>query len=167
MMTKFNLNVCVLAFALISNTAFSAVEGLSYKSFRANGIFATNSVGNSLSAGLSWNPSYAINSKFDVRGIVGLAPLKGADDETFMMSEYGVLAAYEVAPAWELELGAGMQSWSGQDTSPMMSANIIKTLSAPYMGVVDGFFAGYSMVTHEEATSEFKVGVTFSFGGKN
>jgi hypothetical protein len=161
-----NLKKSVLAVAglcLVSQLTFAMPENLTYKNFRAHGVLATNSTGNSFSGGASWNPSYAINSKFDVRGFLGIAPLKG-EDETFMMSEFGVMAAYDVLPTWEVEVGAGMQSWSGQDTSPMIAANVIKTLSEPYMGIVDGLYAGYSMVSHDEAASVFKLGVTISFG---
>ena len=156
----------VLAIAGIcfgTQSTFAAMENFSYKSFRVNGFFATNSSGNSLSPELSWNPSYSLNEKWNLRGIVGAAAVKGVD-ESILMTEYGVMAAYKVMPTWEIEAGAGMQSWAGEDTSPMFSANVIKTLPEKYAKYIDGVFAGYSMVSHEEATSVFKVGVTLNFG---
>ena len=153
----------LLASLLVSGSAMASFENVTYKDFRANGIYATSTTGNSYSGELSWHPNYALNSSWDLRGIIGFAPLKG-EDETFIMSEYGVMAAYNINPEWEVEAGAGLQSWSGQDTSPMFSANVVKSLTEPYWGLVDGLFAGYSMVAHDEAASIVKVGITLSFG---
>jgi hypothetical protein len=153
----------LLASLLVSGSAMASFENFTYKDFRANGIYATSTTGNSYSGELSFHPNYALNSSWDLRGIIGFAPLKG-EDETFIMSEYGVMAAYNINPEWEVEAGAGLQSWSGQSSSPMVSANVLKSLKEPFMGYVNQLFAGYSMVSHDEPASEFKIGVTFSFG---
>ena len=155
----------VIALTVLSAPVFAAIENLSYLDFRTNGIFVTNSTGNSGSIEVSWNPSYELNSDWSVRGLVGAASLKG-EDGTLMMTEYGVMGAYDFMPTWEVELGAGIQSWSGQETSPMIATNVLKTLEAPLLGYVDRVFAGFSQVSHEESTSVFKVGVTATFGAK-
>jgi len=155
----------VIALTVLSASASAAMENVRYLDFRTNGIYVTNSTGNSGSLEVSWNPSYELNSSWSLRGLVGVASLKG-EDGTLMMSEYGVMAAYDFMPKWEIELGGGIQSWSGEDTSPMIMTNVLKTLEAPLFGYVDRVFAGFSQVSHDESTSVFKVGVTASFGAK-
>jgi hypothetical protein len=159
-----NKKLFVLAsLTLASQSVWASLENLSYKHFRANGFFATNSTGNSLSPELSWNPNYKLNDKWNLRGLVGAAPIKGTD-ENIMMTEYAVGAAYQIKPSWEIEVAGGMQSWSGEQTSPMAGANVIKTFSETKMKYIDGFFAGVSQVAHDEATTIVKFGVTLSFG---
>ena len=155
---------CLLGLALLVGGRAHA-EDFRYLDFRANGLMVNNSTGDTFSGEASWHPSYAFGSDWKAVGIVGLAPLKG-ESETIILSEFGVAASYTFLPAWTAELGVGMQSWSGKAavSSSMLNANVLWSLGEPFMGYVDKVFAGYSMVNHEEKTSEIKVGVTVTFG---
>jgi hypothetical protein len=131
--------------------------------FRASGIYLNNSAGDSFSGELSWNPSYSINPDWTVRGNVGLSPQKGTS-ETFIMSEFGLLGGYKINQAWEVEVGAGLQSWSNESTASMVNLNVLWNMGAPLLGYFERIFAGYSLVNQEKVTNEIKIGVTMTFG---
>lgn len=153
---------------LLSNSAKAEfkMENIKKMDFRAAGIYLTNSAGNSFSSELSWNPSYAFTSDWTLLGNVGVSPLKGKSG-TFIMSEFGVLGGYKINQSYEVEVGAGLQAWSGQSTASMINVNALWKLSTPYMGHFDRLFFGYSLVNQSASTSEFKIGITMSFGSEN
>ena len=153
----------LLLFSIAALAIGESQANPTYLNFRANGVFVTNTSGNSFSAELGWNPAYQFNNKWSVRGNFGLAPLKGKS-KTFLMSEFGVLGAYTINPTWEVEAGAGLQMWSGKSNALMENVNVLWKLPTPFMGLVDKVFAGYSLVNQDISTSMIKAGVTITFG---
>jgi hypothetical protein len=156
---------CVL---LLSNSAKAEfkIENIKKMDFRAAGIYLTNNTGNSFSSELSWNPSYAFTSDWTLLGNIGVSPLKGKSG-TFIMSEFGVLGGYKINQSFEVEAGAGLQAWSGQSTASMINVNALWNIGTPYLGLFDRLFVGYSLVNQDASTSEFKIGITMSFGSEN
>lgn len=162
---KITAAFCALLLGSSAMADFSMAD-INHKEFRAGGIYLTNSSGDSFSGVLSWNPSYAINSDWSIRGNVGASALKGTT-ETFIMSEYGLLAGYKINSAFEIELGAGMQNWSNESTASMMNLNVLWNMGAPVLGLFDRVFAGYTTVNQDTKTTELKLGVTITFGSTN
>lgn len=158
---KISAAACAL---LVGSSAFAEfkMDDIKLTEFRANGIYSSNTTGNTTSGELGWFPSYSIHSDWSVRGFLGLSPFKGTAD-TYVMSEFGILGGYKINPQLEVELGAGIQA--GKSTSAsMITSNVLWSLEKPFMGYVEKIFAGYSSVSFDVPSSQIKLGIILTFG---
>ncbi len=138
--------------------------GLSLLDSRLEGVYATNSVGNSSSAVLSWLPSYEVMSGLAVKGNFGLSAYAGADDSTITVINAGALVSYDVMDMLAIEVGGGAQTWPDNSTYGVGTLNVVWKPASPILGRINKVVAGYSYVATEEPTSEIRVGVEFNWG---
>ena len=149
--------------SLLSLSVAQAGE-LSLLDARLEGVYATNSVGNSSSGVLSWLPSYQVMDKLAVKGNFGVSAYAGTNDDTITIINTGALVSYDVMDILSVELGGGAQTWLDNSTYGMGTLNVAWKPASPIFGRINKVVAGYSYVATDEPTSEIRVGVEFNFG---
>ncbi len=98
-----------------------------------------------MSAELSWNPTLRLPLWIDLRGHLGVFPLKGRtvkENDRFIGSEFAVLAGLRLLDPLLMEAGLGAQEWhEGRSRlGPMALANVAIRLSRTHW--LERVFAG-------------------------
>ncbi|MGZ3688066.1 MAG: hypothetical protein ACXWPM_08830 [Bdellovibrionota bacterium] len=126
-----------------------AVERWALTEFRLAqfNVFESNG-GYSLSAELSWNPSFLINDYLDLRANVGMSVLKGALGSALPLTEMELLVGLSPVNFLDVELGGGTQIWFLPSiVVPEISTGLVGHVRAALFGSfsLDHVFADYSL----------------------
>ncbi|MCC7442567.1 MAG: toxin-antitoxin system YwqK family antitoxin [Bdellovibrionales bacterium] len=142
-------------------------QGFKPLSFSLHGLLAyQNGDEYSYTGQLFWNPTLFLGETFYLRGAIGATMLKGEtwieDRESFVALENTVLVGfyYSNLPALAVELGGGLQTWTGIRSDLMGSANLIWERQEPIAGLIRRFSLGYGLVLGElQPTHLFRIGL--------
>jgi hypothetical protein len=135
--------------------------GINWLSFRGNWVAAVQSGGNSFSGELAWTPAARLNEDFSLRAVLGATVLKGRFGSNFVAMDGELLLGIRSLAPWELELGPGLQRWSGTGGGTGASGNLVlaRRLTETWSA-----FGGYSPVfAPGNLTHELKFGAGISF----
>jgi len=131
------------------------------KDFRIEGVGAFGN-GNSYSAIVSYLPRYSVLSQLDIKGNIGASLYKGANALTPVINA-GLLVGYQPLSPLLVELGGGLQVWTGSGSAPIVNGNLAWVPEVPILGRVHKVVAGYSRAFFEAPVNEVRVGVEFNF----
>lgn len=163
-----------VAFAAAEKTAATSetkstnwLSQISLMNFRVNAFGAMQKISDNQSGTgqVSWIPTLPINQNWFVRGNLGLAVPKSVWEDKFIALNYQLLGGWNFWRDQSLEAGAGLETWiNNGGTHPILSANYVYGITAPWFGVINHLFAGYSyyMLT-SNATHEGRIGVGLTF----
>jgi hypothetical protein len=124
---------------------------------------AFQSSGSSYSPFLSWNPTYAFNHAWAVRGQLGFSVFKGGD--RFFVMDYRLLGAYTIASRVVIDLGIGAQTWFGNGgTSLVTGGDVAYKFEHPIVRYLDRVFLGTSVCyLSNHTTTQIQLGVGAAF----
>ena len=152
------------AFAADGTLSTEPEKPLSLLGFDVHHLSVFQSGGNNFTGDIAWRPAYRLNDDISLQGNFGLSYMKGFG-KNFFVTEYEVSLAYRHFSPYQLELGAGAQTWfqSGSTkTSPALSFIGSYLFSERWFGYVDRVSLGYTaLLISNLYTSEIKVGVGF------
>ena len=73
---------------------------------------------------VSWSPTFAFEDSFRLRGHLGVSALNTQIFGTFVVVEPAFFASFGGGPV-RVELGAGLQIWSGNGVFPLLQMNFV------------------------------------------
>lgn len=124
---------------------------------------AVNSGGNTYTGELAWVPAYSVSPRLTARFKFGLSIFDGLDSD-FLVLSYNALGGYQFSSRWEAEALLGAQTWTEDGgTFLQVGGNANYLFPEPVLEVVDRIVLGYSAVTTEDLTHEFRAGVGANF----
>jgi hypothetical protein len=135
------------------------------RQFEVGGLIAFAHDGDSHSGVLAWAPTYALDPRWSLRGVLGGSLLKSGPDSNFFALDVEVLGSY-LANAWLLlEGGAGVQNWfTNGGVFAVMSAGGSFYSKDKFFEIMDRAYVRYSRVfVTDNGTNNIQIGVGISF----
>lgn len=117
---------------------------------------------------VSWNPRYRFKNNWGMRGHAGGHFIKatiGDNSETFLVTDFGLIAEYYLSDNFYFDGGLGIQKWN----STTGGAFSTMTIGAGYqfdfhkINIIDRIFTNYQTVGNEDKNKELKFGIGISF----
>jgi len=149
-----------ILFVHFSQSAALADPGL--LSFRVNGLAISQAGGGQVFSGeANWVPQLELPLGFKLRGELGFGLLKNLFGDRYLEFHYQAFGGYEFLAPVGIEVGAGMETWSGNGgTHALLSSNLVLKLSY----FIDTVFGGFSYFFLPGAPAQqYKLGFGISF----